>query len=75
MYCPQIDMCMSITKGVDYTVLHGGRYTLIFSKDLNITAKRCCHTFICLPLPYMEGIVLICNTDLYCVIAIFKGHW
>ena len=26
-----------------------------------------------LPFPYMEGIVLICNTDLYCVIAIFNG--
>ena len=31
------------------------------------------HSFICLPLPYMEGIVLICNIDLYCVIAIFNG--
>ena len=33
------------------------------------------HPFICLPLPYMEGIVLICNIDLYCVIVIFNGHW
>ena len=32
------------------------------------------HSFICLPLPYMEGIVLICNIDLYCVMAIFNGH-
>ena len=31
------------------------------------------HSFICLPLPHMEGIVLICNIDLYCVIAIFNG--
>ena len=31
------------------------------------------HSFICLPLPYMEGIVLICNIDLYCVMAIFNG--
>ena len=31
------------------------------------------HFFICLPLPYMEGIVLICNIDLYCIIAIFNG--
>ena len=31
------------------------------------------HSVICLPLPYMEGIVLICNIDLYCVIAIFSG--
>ena len=31
------------------------------------------HSFICLPLPYMEGIVLICNIDLYSVIAIFNG--
>ena len=31
------------------------------------------HSFICLPLPYMEGIILICNIDLYCVTAIFNG--
>ena len=31
------------------------------------------HSFICLPLPYMEGIVLICNIDIYCVIAISNG--
>ena len=31
------------------------------------------HSFIHLPLPYMEGIVLTCNIDLYCVIAIFNG--
>ena len=31
------------------------------------------HSFICLPLSYVEGIVLICNIDLYCVIAIFNG--
>ena len=30
-------------------------------------------SFICLPLPYIEGIVLICNIDLYCVIPIFSG--
>ena len=32
------------------------------------------HSFICLPLPYMEGIVWICNIDLYYVTAIFNGH-
>ena len=31
------------------------------------------HSFICLPLPCMEGIVLICNIDLYCEIEIFNG--
>ena len=31
------------------------------------------HSLICLPLPKMEGIVLICNIDLYSVIAIFNG--
>ena len=31
------------------------------------------HSFSCLPLPYIEGIVLICNIDLYRVIAIFNG--
>ena len=32
------------------------------------------HSFICFPLAYMEGIVLICNTDLYSVITMFNGH-
>ena len=32
------------------------------------------HSFICLPLPYMEGIALICNIDLYCGRTIFNGH-
>ena len=32
------------------------------------------HSFICLPFPFMEGIVLICNTDLYSVIAIFMAQ-
>ena len=31
------------------------------------------HSFICLPLPYMEGIVLICSIDLCYVMAIFNG--
>ena len=30
-------------------------------------------SFTCLPLPYVEGIVLISNIDLYCVLAIFNG--
>ena len=29
--------------------------------------------FICLPFSFVEGIVLTCNIDLYCVIAIFNG--
>ena len=32
------------------------------------------HSLICLPLPYMKGIGLICNINLYCVIAISNGH-
>ena len=32
------------------------------------------HSFICLPLPYVEGIVFIYSIGLYGVIAIFNGH-
>ena len=32
------------------------------------------HSLISLPLPYVEGIVLICCIDLCCVIAIFNGN-
>ena len=32
------------------------------------------HSFSCLPLPYMEAIVLISSIDLYCAIVIFNGH-
>ena len=48
---------------------------LFFQKTERYNKKLLSHSFICLPLPYMEGIVLICNIDLYCVIAIFNGHW
>ena len=30
------------------------------------------HSFICLSLPDMEGIVLICNIDLYCLTVILN---
>ena len=50
------------------------RYTYIFFKrPERYNLEVLSHSFICLPLPYMEGIVLICNIDLYCVIAIFNG--
>ena len=45
----------------------------IFLKDLD-SQEVLSHSFICLPLPYMEGITLICNMDFYCVIAILNGH-
>ena len=31
------------------------------------------YPFICLPFQYMEGIVFICNIDVYCVKVIFNG--
>ena len=46
---------------------------LIFQIPERYNQEVLSHSFICLPLPYMEGIVSICNIDLYCVIAIFNG--
>ena len=47
---------------------------LFFQKPERYNQEVLSHSFICLPLPYMEGIVFICNIDLYFVIAIFNGH-
>ena len=47
---------------------------LFFQNTQTLHSKGVATPLICLPLPYMEGIVLICNIDLYCVIAIFNGH-
>ena len=49
-------------------------YFYFFKRPERYHQEVLSHSFICLPLPYMEGIVLICNIDLYCVIAIFNGH-
>ena len=50
------------------------RYTFVFFKrPQRYTQEVLSHSSICLPLPYMEGIVLICNIDLYCVTGIFNG--
>ena len=46
------------------------RYTFIFSRTLQSRdVVTLFHLFTILP--YMEGIVLICNIDPYCVIAIY----
>ena len=47
-------------------------YFYIFKRPECFNQEVLLHSFIYLPLPYMEGIVLICNTDLYCVIVIFN---
>ena len=47
---------------------------LFFKRSKRYNQEVLSHSFICLPLPYMEGIVWICNVDLYCVIAIFNGY-
>ena len=50
------------------------RYTFIFFKTPErYNQEVLSHSFIFLPLPYMEGIDLICNIDLYCVTGIFSG--
>ena len=48
-------------------------YFYFFKRPERYTQEVLSHPFICLPLPYMEGIVLICNIDLFCAIAIFNG--
>ena len=48
-------------------------YFYFFKRPECYNQEMLSHSFICLPLPYMEGIVLICNINLYCVMAIFNG--
>ena len=48
-------------------------YFYFFKRPERYNQEVLSHSFICLLLPCMEGIVLICNIDLYCVIAIFNG--
>ena len=48
-------------------------YFYFFKRPARYNQEVLSHSFICLPLPYMEGIVFLCNIDLYCVIAIFNG--
>ena len=48
-------------------------YFYFFKRPKSYNQEVLSHSLICLPFPHMEGIVLICNTDLYCVIAIFNG--
>ena len=57
--------------------LHSGTKGILlffFKRPERYNQEVLSHPFICFPLPCMEGIVLICNIDLYCVIAIFNGH-
>ena len=48
-------------------------YFYLFKRPEHYNQEVLSHSFICLPLPYMEGIVSICNIDLHCVITIFNG--
>ena len=48
-------------------------YFYFFKRPEHYNQEVLSHSFICLPLPYVEGIVLMCNIDLHCVIAIFNG--
>ena len=45
---------------------------LYFRKTECYSQEVLLHSFICLPLPYVEGIVLICNFDLHCVTTTFN---
>ena len=48
-------------------------YVYFFKRPQRYSPEVLSQSFVCLPLPYMEGIVLISNIDLYCVISIFNG--
>ena len=56
-------------------ILHRGTkcILLFFSKDLILQSRGVITLFICLPLLHMEGIVLICNIDLYWLTGIFNS--
>ena len=47
-------------------------YFYLFKRPEPYNQEVLSHSFNCLPLPYMEGIVLICNIDLHVVMAIFN---
>ena len=47
-------------------------YFYFFKRPERYNQEVLSHSFICLPLPYVEEIILICNIDIYCVIAIFN---
>ena len=55
--------------------VHGDQkvYFYFFKRPECTNQEMLSHSSICLPLPYMEGIVLRCNIDLYCVTEIFNG--
>ena len=51
-----------------------GILLFFFKRSERYNQEVLSHSFICLLLPHMEGIVLVCNIDLYCATAIFSGH-
>ena len=66
-------LCIGIQK---YDILHRGTKGILlffFKRPERYNQEVLSHSFICLPLPCVEGIVLICNIDLYCLTGIFNG--
>ena len=66
-------LCIGIQK---YEILHRGTKGILlffFKRPERYNQEVLSHSFICLPLPCVEGIVLICNIDLYCLTGIFNG--
>ena len=57
----------------DYFIGEQKVYFYFFKRPERYNQEVLSHSFICLPLPCMEGIVLLCNIDLFCVMAIFNG--
>ena len=48
-------------------------FYFFFKRPEDYNPEVLSHSSICLPLPCVEGIGLICNIDLYCEIEIFNG--
>ena len=59
---------------IDTTIGEQKVHFYFFKRPQHYNQEELSHSFTSLPLPYMEGIVLICNIYLYCVIAILSGH-
>ena len=75
-----IGLCQSVIVSRDYGHLCidiGDQkvYFYFFKRSKRYNKEVLSHSFICLLLPFMEGIVLLYNINLYCIIAIIKGHW
>ena len=73
-FTSSITFALSPTRFTPSHVGDQAVYFYFFKRPQYYNQEVLSHFFICLPLPGMEGIVLICNIGLYCVTAICNGH-